>query len=197
MALINELNPIISGWGNYYRSVCSKETFSTCDHIIYLQLKRWAERRHPKKSKSWVKNKYWHTEMDVGENGLTLRKWVFKTNDGFRLKEHAKIDIVRHTKVRGEASLYNGDWKYWSSRRGEYPDVSTRMATLLKNQKGKCKHCGLSFKDRDVLEIDHIIPKSQGGKDVYKNLQVLHRHCHDIKTNEDYKKYPDMGKKNR
>lgn len=195
IALIQELNPVITGWGNYYRSVCSKETYSECDNIIYSQLKRWAERRHPKKSNSWVKNKYWHTIIeDKGENGISIRNWVFKTNDGFELKEHKKIDIVRHTKVKGEASPYNGDWMYWSSRRGEHPDVTKRMATLLKMQKGKCKHCGLSFKDGDLLEIDHIIPKSQGGKDVYKNLQVLHRHCHDEKTNNDYKIFPKMGR---
>ncbi|MEB3883690.1 HNH endonuclease, partial [Lyngbya sp. CCY1209] len=26
-------------------------------------------------------------------------------------------------------------------------------------------------------KIDHIIPKCLGGKDDYKNLQLLHRHC--------------------
>ncbi|WP_017294277.1 group II intron reverse transcriptase/maturase [Geminocystis herdmanii] len=197
VALIKELNPVITGWGNYYRSVCSKETYKSCDNITYSQLKRWAERRHPKKSKSWVKNRYWHTVIeDKGENGISIRNWVFKTKDGFELKEHAKIEINRHTKVKGEKSPYDGDWIYWSSRRGEHPDVTIRMATLLNKQKGKCKHCGLNFKYEDLLEIDHIIPKSQGGKDVYKNLQVLHRHCHDEKTKEDYQKYPEMGKRN-
>jgi RNA-directed DNA polymerase len=37
----------------------------------------------------------------------------------------------------------------------------------------------------DVMEIDHIIPKSKGGKDEYKNLQLLHRHCHDTKSTTD------------
>ncbi|WP_254921425.1 HNH endonuclease [Nodularia sp. NIES-3585] len=32
------------------------------------------------------------------------------------------------------------------------------------------------------MEVDHIIPKSKGGKNDYKNLQLLHRHCHDVKT---------------
>ena len=35
------------------------------------------------------------------------------------------------------------------------------------------------------MEIDHIIPKSKGGKKEYKNLQLLHRHCHDDKTTRD------------
>ncbi|WP_458575342.1 HNH endonuclease [Limnospira platensis] len=32
------------------------------------------------------------------------------------------------------------------------------------------------------MEVDHIVPRSHGGKDEYKNLQLLHRHCHDDKT---------------
>jgi 5-methylcytosine-specific restriction endonuclease McrA len=59
------------------------------------------------------------------------------------------------------------------------------VAKLLKTQKGKCTHCGLFFREEDVLEVDHIIPESKGGKDEYKNLQILHRHCHDAKTAKD------------
>jgi 5-methylcytosine-specific restriction endonuclease McrA len=35
-------------------------------------------------------------------------------------------------------------------------------------------HCGLFFRENDVLEVDHKIPKSQGGKDIYDNWQLLH-----------------------
>jgi RNA-directed DNA polymerase len=68
---------------------------------------------------------------------------------------------------------------------GKHPEISKRMATLLKRQKGKCTHCGLYFKDGDLIEIDHKIPKSRGGKDILDNLQALHRHCHDEKTTRD------------
>jgi RNA-directed DNA polymerase len=68
---------------------------------------------------------------------------------------------------------------------GTHPEVSKQVATLLKKQKGKCTHCGLTFRDGDKLEVDHIIPKSQKGKNSYDNLQLLHRHCHDTKTAED------------
>jgi RNA-directed DNA polymerase len=178
-ALIKKLNPIIRGWANYYSSVCSKETYSKCDFVIYQQLKRWAERRHPMKSKSWVANKYWHTHG--------LKTWVFsaRDEDGMRLLSHSETEIKRHTKVKGEKSPFDGDWIYWTTRIGKHPEVSTRMATLLKKQKGKCNHCGLNFNSEDLLEIDHIIPKSKGGKDMYNNLQILHRHCHDDKTAKD------------
>lgn len=176
-ALIKELNPIIRGWSNYYSTVVSKEVYSKCDYMMYSQLKRWAERRHPNKSNSWVAKKYWHTHE--------LRRWVFSTNEGLQLIQHSDTRIKRHTKVKGEKSPFDGNWVYWSTRLGKHPEVSTRMATLLKKQKGKCNHCGLYFKDGDLLETDHITPKSQGGKGKYENLQVLHRHCHDEKTSRD------------
>ncbi|MEB3883486.1 HNH endonuclease signature motif containing protein, partial [Lyngbya sp. CCY1209] len=77
---------------------------------------------------------------------------------------------------------YDGNWVYWATRRGKSPEISNREARLLKDQKGKCKWCGQHFTIEDKLETDHIIPKRLGGKDDYKNLQLLHRHCHDAKT---------------
>ena len=63
--------------------------------------------------------------------------------------------------------------------------MPTRVAMLLKKQKGKCARCNLYFREEEVMEIDHKIPKSKGGKDKYDNWQLLHRHCHDIKTASD------------
>lgn len=63
-----------------------------------------------------------------------------------------------------------------------YPGFNTRVKKLLKTQKGLCNWCKLPFWDGEIFEVDHIIPRSQGGLDTYKNLQLLHRHCHDAKT---------------
>ena len=52
--LIKELNPIIRGWCNYFKTVCSSETFSKLQSLTYLRIRRWADRRHPNKSKTWV-----------------------------------------------------------------------------------------------------------------------------------------------
>lgn len=180
-ALIAKLNPVIRGWVNYYSTVVSKETFSTLDHLVYRKLSRWANRRHPGKSGAWITNKYWNT---VGGNN-----WIFSvTKDGKvaeTLISHASKPIVRHIKVKGTASPFDGNLKYWSSRRGKHPLVPTRVARLLKAQKGKCAHCGLYFREDDLIEVDHTVPISEGGLDRYDNLQVLHRHCHDSKTAND------------
>ncbi|TRV23933.1 MAG: HNH endonuclease, partial [Microcystis flos-aquae Mf_WU_F_19750830_S460] len=64
-------------------------------------------------------------------------------------------------------------------------DTPTRVAKLLKKQQGKCSRCGQYFTPSDLIEVDHIHPLSLGGKDEYKNLQLLHRHCHDDKSASD------------
>jgi RNA-directed DNA polymerase len=60
-----------------------------------------------------------------------------------------------------------------------------KVATLIKKQFGKCTYCGLYVTPTDIVEVDHIQPRTQGGKDKYHNLQLLHKHCHDIKTASD------------
>ena len=180
-ALISRLNPVIIGWSNYYSTVVSKVIYSCLDKLMYQKLKAWAQHRHSKKTGTWVSNKYWQT--------IGGKNWVFATKqkgkNPMRLLSHAETPIVRHVKVKGEASPYDGNLIYWSSRMGRHPETTLRMATLLKSQKGKCTHCGMYFREEDALEIDHKIPKSLGGKDQYKNLQILHRHCHDEKTTKD------------
>jgi len=148
---------------------------------MYQKLRAWARHRHPTKSGEWVAKKYWQT---IGGDN-----WVFATRqegkNPLKLAKHSATPIVRHVKVKGDASPYDGNLVYWSARMGKHPEASLKVATLLKNQKGKCAHCELFFKDGDIWEVDHVIPKSKGGRDDYKNLQLLHRHCHDTKTAND------------
>ncbi len=176
--LIAHLNPVIRGWTSYYSGVVSSRIFNTADSTLFSQLKAWAEHRHPNKSSWWSCQKYWQT--------IGFDNWVFKPkSQETRLLKHRETPIVRHIKVQGNRSPFDGDWVYWSSRMGKHPEAPPRVATLLKAQKGKCTHCGLFFTDGDLMEIDHLVPRSKGGKDSYSNLQLLHGHCHDAKTAAD------------
>lgn len=179
-ALVSALKPKITGWCNYYKSVCSKETFSKVNHLLFLKLARWGYRRHPNKSKTWANNKYFHARG--GDN------WIFSYKLGdilISLPKHSHTKIVRHIKVKGDVSPYDGNWVYWSKRMGKYSGISNRKAQLLKVQKGFCKHCGLTFKPGDKIEIDHITALQAGGSNKFNNLQVLHKYCHDVKTKTD------------
>ncbi|WP_013322871.1 group II intron reverse transcriptase/maturase [Gloeothece verrucosa] len=180
-ALISKLNPVIRGWSNYYRTVVSSEEKSLLDFLLFKKLSSWAKSRHPNQGVKEIMEKYWHKKK--------LGKWNFCTvkngKPEFELLKHSEIRKKIHKKVEGKASPYNGDLIYWSTRKGENPLMPTKYAKLLKEQNGKCNQCGLFFKDGDNFEIDHIIPKSLGGKNNKENKQLLHRHCHDKKTASD------------
>lgn len=178
--LINALNPVIIGWSNYFSTVVSSHAYQRLDHWLYFQLKNWATHRHPRKSQRWIANKYWL--IDRGEG------WTFATvsPDGIqRLAVHNHTAIKRYIKVQSTRSPFDADWLYWSIRMGRHPQVKGRVALLLKRQQGICPLCRLFFKHRDLLEIDHILPRSKGGKDELNNLQLLHRYCHDVKSAND------------
>ncbi|MGB3188782.1 MAG: group II intron reverse transcriptase/maturase [Limnoraphis sp.] len=179
--LIKNLNPIIRGWCNYFSTVVSQKIFERIWHLTVWKLIKWGIKRHRNKGKKWVYLKYFQT---IGGDN-----WTFaispKGKNPLRLLKHSETKITRHVKVKDDASPYNGDTIYWSSRMGKHPEMLKRTASLLKKQNGKCPKCGLSFKDGDLIELDHIIPKSKGGRNEYNNYQLLHRHCHDEKTRID------------
>ncbi len=199
-ALIGHLNPVIRGWSMYYSTVVSSRTFSKVHNVLFQMLRGWANRRHPNKGGRWVGRKYWRAGDGLG--------WIFKPpGKAVRLASHMDTNIVRHAKVQDARSPFDGDWVYWGSRLGRYPDVFPAVARLLKNQKGRCPRCGLFFRHDDETCVDHIQPKSQGGAAGRSNIQLLHLHCHHGKTAEDRRRgvndnhrvteEPDEGKLSR
>lgn len=115
--LIRILNPKIRGWGNYFQHVCSKKTFNYIDHCIFLAIWKWAVRRHPKKSKQWIKDKYFRSNK--------CRDWIFSTsnknpeseNTILDLVEMKKIPIKRHIKIKAVATPYDPSFQDYLNRR--------------------------------------------------------------------------------
>ena len=85
--------------------------------------------------------------------------------------------IERHVKVKGSASPYDGNLRYWSERLTKHAAYYGRVGALLHKQRGQCCWCGLHFGSEDVIEIDHIDRNRSNNQ--LDNLRVLHRHCHD------------------
>src|SRR5713226_5988287 len=127
--VIKELNPIIWGWSNYYRTVVSSDVFSSCDRHVWFQLQSWARRRHSRKKRSWIDTKYWK-QVDGRD--------TFCTPMGAKLRLHRDTAIQRHEKVRGTTSPYDGNLLYWSQRLKTHPLMHARRAKLLQKQQGKC-----------------------------------------------------------
>jgi RNA-directed DNA polymerase len=180
-ALIGKLNPIIKGFSNYYRAVVSKETFTRIDHLLDWNLRKWGKHRHAQRTLKWVHERYWRRIQNGDYDADTFAT----SQEGKKptwLESHARTPIVRHEKIKGTKSPFDGDLIYWSTRLGEHPEMDATRAKLLKQQGGRCSYCCLNFMDGDLLEIDHKIPKSLGGRNSLNNYQLLHRHCHDQKT---------------
>ena len=58
---------------------------------------------------------------------------------------------------------------------------------VFKRDKFTCRYCGANRQDGAVLQIDHIIPASQGGAHDYLNLVTACRDCNQGKFDKDLK----------
>src|SRR5262249_51274941 len=95
------LNPKLRGWALYHRHGSSKETLSHVDHAIFQTLWQWAKRRHPRKGKQWIKNRYFKR---VGN-----RSWTFSgtaKDPGGKSTEKtlckaSSVPIKRQVKIQG------------------------------------------------------------------------------------------------
>jgi RNA-directed DNA polymerase len=146
--VIIRLNPIIRGWAAYYRSVVSKEVFSTVDDHLWQLTYRWALRSHPNKPKHWVVARYFGAFNQFRQN-----RWIFGDRDsGAYLRRLDWTKIVRHRMVMGTSSPDDPALTaYWADRRRKRPSpLNGPTARLLAAQNGRCPAC------RDPLLIaDH------------------------------------------
>jgi RNA-directed DNA polymerase len=169
--LIDKLNPIITGWSNYHQGAASKVTFQKIDNRIWNMLWKWAKRRHPKKSRTWVIHKYWLPKE--------TRKWVFSTKKN-QLKLLAEKKIVRHTWLSLNKNPYT-DTKYFVERKYKQGSkkLSGRFKTVWKNQKGKCPFCNLMIDINNGGEERPLHHKNRNhNDDRISNLVYTHAHCH-------------------
>lgn len=181
--LIRKLNPMLRGFANYYRNGVSKEAFRYIQYRTWQYLWQWARRRHPRKSATWVKKAYFHKRDN--------RNWVFgvttkdrRGNKKFiELYDTPSTKIIRHVKVKGNASPDDANLKeYWEKR--QHRDGKQRWAKgskyelVARNQNYKCPTCKEYLTNGEAIETHHIVPVAQGGLDDTSNLQHLHTACH-------------------
>ena len=77
-------------------------------------------------------------------------------------------------KVKQDKTPFDGDIVYWSKRNSKMYDNAT--AIHLRKQNHKCAYCGLNFMDDEEVHLHHIDGNHDNWKP--KNLQVIHRSCH-------------------
>lgn len=64
--------------------------------------------------------------------------------------------------------------------------VELNKRNLFRRDNGECAYCGST----DNLTIDHIVPKSRGGKSIWENLVTA---CHNCNNEKDNKTLEEIG----
>lgn len=160
-AVIANINQQLIGWANYYRTGVSKAVFSYVDHMVHKMLWSWAVRRHPRKGKQWVKNKYFRA--------LARRQWIFAAEVKDRrgkpkiesVIKISQIPIIRHVKVKDTSSPDDLTLaKYWEQRRTSIGktrwDKKSKYYKVAENQNWRCPICGENLFNAEELHTHHI-----------------------------------------
>jgi RNA-directed DNA polymerase len=179
--LIQILNPIIQGWALYHRHIVAKESFGKLKNDIFKALWQWATRRHPKKNRYWIKDKYFkHIGQDF---------WCFayqdkiNKNEFYKLINPAKISIKRHVKIIAEANPYDKELDVYFENRLKHKMCNSfssnqKLRIIWNTQKGKCPVCLQNITLETKWDIHHKLPRSKGGDNKNSNLAMLHINCH-------------------
>ena len=114
ITVVERLNSIIRGWANYFSTVESKRTFSAINSKLMIQLMKWAKRKHPTRSKKWIRNRYLIRDTKKGKSRLRFG-YKGKNDKLIGIYTFAETSIVRQTKVSGGKSIYDNDLIYWSN----------------------------------------------------------------------------------
>jgi len=182
--LIDWLNPKIRGWANYHRHVVSKRVFQRVDNAIFISLWQWVRRRHQRKSRVWLKKKYFEQQ---GHNN-----WRFFgescDKEGIphkvRLLFASRTPIQRHVKVKSEANPYDPAYEtYFEKREGDHMVGTFRGTRSLRFlwflQRGLCPVCNIKITRITGWRLHYCVPRVKGGSASAENRVLLHPECHD------------------
>lgn len=181
--VIDVLNPILRGWGNYYKHGVSKETFAYFDHRLVHMLIKWINRRHPSKGIKWAVPRYfgrikgdrWVFKADIKDRqGKDTIKYLFRL---------ATIPIVRHVKVKADASPDDPKLKeYWEKRKTRtgknYYAKGSKLYKIAESQDWKCPVCQQHLFNQELIETHHVKEVAYGGNNEENNLVHVHQKCH-------------------
>jgi ATP adenylyltransferase len=104
-----------------------------------------------------------------------------------------KVEISKLCESKIQEYIVSRGFSIWNHRLYDQDAISDILRyRVLKEAKGRCSLCGVTSKEA-MLDIDHIIPRSKGGKTVYENLQVLCAKCNRSKSNKDDYDFRDLG----
>jgi RNA-directed DNA polymerase len=201
--LVNILNPIIRGWGNYF-GIGTLRIFSRLDHYIWYRIWRYLRRKYKKVSTKNLVSRYfqgvqtpsgrtWHFHGTFNSvNKDTMKRkgsvaWILLLS---QLNKPVPAQMFSPSKTLVKSTYYIDDSSFNEYNlkvvklRSKEKSVD-RWSLLYKRQEGLCCICGqsLGYLISENLEIHHLKKVSQlevgdySLKDI-NNLQLVHKSCH-------------------
>ena len=174
--LIGLLNPVITGWGNYYKGCVAAKTFKNADAQIFYKLWAWALRRHRHKGKKWVYNRYF-----LSKKG---RAWTFGMmlkNNGkpfpYTLKYLSDIDTkTKPIKIRSKANPFDPEWRPYFEMRNRMKMLSSLKGKqgflrMWEKQNQRCPLCG------EIIDADKIWTIAELSDKSGKSKIIAHDRC--------------------
>ena len=109
------------------------------------------------------------------------------------LSEFEREELIQLCQQRLEGyEAKRGETMWEHRRRGHEPISGSVRYEVLKRAEFRCELCGISAEEKS-LEVDHIHPKSLGGKDDLSNFQALCYSCNASKGNRDSTDFRDIN----
>lgn len=203
--LVKILNPIITGWGNYF-GIGTLRIFARLDHYIYYRLWRYLRRKYKKVSTKKLITRYFQ-----GVETPSGRAWqfhgTFDNVDMDTLKRKGSVawlillyklnkpvpahmfnpdkKLIKSTYFTNEAVFTEYNVKIVKLRGGKKIKNFNNWSLLYTKQKGLCDICktSLGYLVSENLEIHHLKRVTNLGvndpllNDI-KNLRLVHKTCH-------------------
>ena len=141
--LIILLSNRILSWANYFRYGECRKDFSKMDYLIFGQIRAWVFRRKSKglQSRTKIKDKYFPSGNTYIFRGNKYKSnWILtgritdkRTGEIKQnyLPKMSWVKPLKHIKINGKASPYNGDNTYWSQRTAKYSEYSNKIKKLV------------------------------------------------------------------
>lgn len=184
-SLIDRLNRMLSGWGNYHRITDAYHAFKLVDSKVTTLLMIKMRELHPKLSKEKILEKYWY-RADVDEYYFTLEH-----DRTVRVMHLANLPIVRHQAVATSFNPYCDDtyMQQLSMRREIQKQSTDQYKAIWKRQGGKCYYCGETMYS---LQWVKLVEKILGEGYKPSNLAYIHVRCENMEL-EEVESVPDLA----
>ena len=183
--LIKELNPILRGWAEHYRTVSSRSAFRKVSEHTFRSLLRWVYRKHSRVKRRETLRKYFITKKTKN----SVNNWVFsgfnERKQPLTLFQIGETTFKKHIMIslkqpKNPFLLEDATYFFKRSKSLILHTVlyDLRKKKVMLKQDGMCGWCERPMETGDQIQLHHKTPFKDGGKDNLGNLMAIHSECH-------------------